>query len=40
MNVFNTSPQILSTKYNLNTNKMTIHTSENIFTFRWLLGKL
>ena len=39
MEVFNTSSQIINTVYNSDTEMMTIETSENKFTFKWILNK-
>lgn len=39
MKVFNTSYQIISTKYNFKNGMMTIITPDNKFIFKWNLGK-
>lgn len=39
MKVFNTSYQIISTKYNFKNGMMTIITPDNKFIFEWVLGK-
>ncbi len=39
MDIFNTSPQIIDESYDFDNHLMTIITSDNIFKFKWLLGK-
>lgn len=39
MKVLNTSHQIIDAIYDSETSMMTIITSENKFTFKWILGK-
>jgi hypothetical protein len=38
--VFNTSTQILSTKYDFENKTMTVITKDNRFIFRWKLNKI
>jgi len=38
--IFNTSPQILDSEYDMDARMMTIYTPENEFTFHWLLNEL
>lgn len=39
MRVLNTSRQITERNYDFNTGMMTIRTADNVFTFKWNLGK-
>ncbi len=39
MDVLNTSHQIIDRYYDFHTGMMTIITPENVFTFKWKLGK-
>ena len=38
--VLNRSYQIIDTIYDFDTGMMTIITPDNVFTFKWVLGKL
>lgn len=38
--ILNTSHQIISIDYDLNTDIITLITPDNVFTFKWILNKL
>lgn len=40
MEIFNTSPQIINEIYDFKNHLMKITTPDNIFIFKWILGKL
>lgn len=39
-NIFNTSPQIINKKYDFENHIMTIITSDNTYSFNWILVSL